>query len=72
MLGLLQQEPEAFLKGGTPAGGLADSEIDELIEQRLKAREEKNWSESDRIRDVLKAEGIVLEDGAHGTSWRRG
>ena len=72
LLGLLQQEPEAFLKGGAPLGGLADAEVDGLIAQRLQARQDKNWAESDRIRDLLKAEGIVLEDGPQGTSWRRG
>jgi cysteinyl-tRNA synthetase len=46
--------------------------IDELIEQRLQARADKNWADADRIRDELSAAGIVIEDGAKGTRWRRG
>jgi cysteinyl-tRNA synthetase len=71
LLGLLQQDPESFLKGSGHGGELDDAQIDALIQQRLQARQEKNWAESDRIRDRLKADGIVLEDGPQGTSWRR-
>jgi cysteinyl-tRNA synthetase len=52
-------------------GGLQDEEIEALIEQRTTARQNKDWAESDRIRDELKAQGIILEDGAGGTTWRR-
>ena len=45
--------------------------IDALVGDRVAARKAKNWAESDRIRDALAAEGIALEDGASGTSWRR-
>mgnify|MGYP002777075473 CR=1 FL=1 len=45
--------------------------IDALVEQRRAARAAKDWAESDRIRDALAAEGVVLEDGPAGTSWRR-
>jgi cysteinyl-tRNA synthetase len=74
VLGLLQTEPEAFFKAGT---GTADNVIDEaaiesLIQQRLDARSNKNWAEADRIRDVLSDQGIVLEDAAGKTTWRRG
>jgi len=72
MLGILQRQPAEFLKAGAPAGGLTDAEIESLIQQRLAARAAKNWAESDRIRDELKARGVLLEDGKGGTSWRRG
>ena len=72
VLGLLQDDPDAFLKGGAEEGGLGDNEIDALIEQRTAAKQEKNWAEADRIRDELQAQGIILEDGASGTTWRRG
>ena len=71
LIGLLHQEPETFLRGGENQEGASADDIDELILQRNKARDEKNWSESDRIRDVLKAQGIVLEDTGGMTTWRR-
>ncbi|MBP9989714.1 MAG: cysteine--tRNA ligase [Ruminococcus sp.] len=48
-----------------------DDEIEKLIEQRTQARKDKNWAEADRIRDELKAQGIVLEDTAQGVKWHR-
>ena len=45
--------------------------LDALIEQRNIARQKKDWAESDRIRDELKAQGVILEDGAAKTTWRR-
>ena len=73
VLGLLQEDADAFMKGGISAGdGLSDAAIDALIEQRSTAKQEKNWAESDRIRDELQAQGVVLEDSAAGTTWRRG
>jgi len=70
LLGLLERAPEDYMRGGV-AGGLQDTEIEALIQQRTAARQNKDWAESDRIRDELKALGIILEDGAGGTSWRR-
>ncbi len=73
VLGLLQDDPEHFLKGGVAAvDGPSDEEIDALIQQRLDARQNKDWAEADRLRDELQAMGIVLEDSAGGTTWRRG
>ena len=52
--------------------GLSNNEIDALIAKRLAARKAKNWAESDRIRDELKARGVILEDRPDGTTdWRR-
>ena len=48
-----------------------DAEIDAMIEARQAARKEKNWAEADRIRDELKAMGIILEDTPQGVKWKR-
>ena len=71
VLGLLQSDPESFLKETDEASGLASVEIEQWILQRNAARTHKNWKESDRIRDWLKDQGVILEDGATGSSWRR-
>ncbi len=69
VLGVLQLEPEAFLQAGA-AGKVDAAEVEALIAARLQARAEKNWAESDRIRDQITAMGVVLEDGKGGTTWR--
>ena len=52
---------------------LTDAAIDQLIVERAAARKAKNFKESDRIRDVLAASGVALEDQPGGkTLWRRG
>jgi cysteinyl-tRNA synthetase len=72
-LGLLQQDPETWFKWqALGQSGLSDADIDAQIVARLDARKAKNYSESDRIRDALAASGIILEDSAGGTTWRRG
>ena len=72
-LGLLERDSDAFLQGANEAEGegLSSSDIEGLIAQRLEARTNKDWAGSDRIRDELAEQGIVLEDGAGGTTWRR-
>jgi cysteinyl-tRNA synthetase len=72
-LGLLQQDADAWFRR-TPAGasGPNDAEIEAAIAARQAARKAKDFKESDRIRDELKAKGVVLEDGPKGTTWRRG
>lgn len=69
LLGLLQLEPDVFLQAGA-TGKVDAAEVEGLIQARLTARAEKNWAESDRIRDQLTAMGVVLEDGKGGTTWR--
>ena len=69
LLGVLQMSPDAFLQAGA-AGKVDAAEVEALIAARLQARSEKNWAESDRIRDQLTAMGVVLEDGKGGTTWR--
>ncbi|EWH09555.1 cysteinyl-tRNA ligase [Catenovulum agarivorans DS-2] len=71
LLGILQQSPEDFFKGGVDAQDDEVAEIEALIEQRLQARKDKNWALADEARDKLTAMGIVLEDGPSGTQWRR-
>lgn len=70
-LGLLQQDPEAFLRGKSGVG-LNVGEIDRQIAARTAARKMGDYARSDRIRDELTAAGIVLEDTPEGTLWRRG
>jgi cysteinyl-tRNA synthetase len=71
VLGLLQRDAADFLQAGAAGEGMSEMEIDALILARQVARQTKNFAESDRIRDQLVAAGIVLEDGAGGTTWRR-
>ncbi|MGR6980675.1 cysteine--tRNA ligase [Testudinibacter sp. P27/CKL/0425] len=70
VLGILQQQPEAFLQAGSNDDEVA--EIEALIQQRNQARADKNWAAADEARDKLNNMGIVLEDGANETTWRKG
>ncbi len=63
IIGILEQVSDAASE--------EDAEIDALVEERLAARKAKNWARADEIRDELKARGILLEDSAAGTRWRR-
>ncbi|PJG85702.1 cysteine--tRNA ligase [Conservatibacter flavescens] len=69
VLGLLSQDPEAFLKGDTQDDEVAA--IETLITQRNTARANKDWAKADEARNQLTAMGIVLEDGPNGTTWRK-
>jgi cysteinyl-tRNA synthetase len=67
-LGLLERDPDVFRKGK----GDDDDEIEDLIAQRINARNQKDWVESDRLRDELAERGVVLEDRPDGsTDWSR-
>jgi cysteinyl-tRNA synthetase len=72
VLGLLQDDPEQYLRAGASAGGLADEDVERLIEQRTEARRQRDFAAADRVRDKLAAQGVVLEDRpGGGTDWRR-
>jgi cysteinyl-tRNA synthetase len=74
LLGLLQREPDEFLKGGlaaAQAGALDDAMIARQIEARTAAKARRDYAEADRIRQDLLQQGVVLEDGPGGTIWRR-
>ena len=76
ILGLLQVEPDNYLREtatvtDSAAAGISEAAVEELIARRISAREQKDWAEADRLRDELEGHGIVLEDGAGGTTWRR-
>jgi cysteinyl-tRNA synthetase len=76
ILGLLQTEPEFYFRESasvqTPETGvMPEVEIEDLLARRITARETKDWTEADRIRDQLDAAGVVIEDGSSGTTWRR-
>ncbi|WP_439107046.1 cysteine--tRNA ligase [Congregibacter sp.] len=74
LLGILQQDPLEWLQGddANSAAGLDAAAIEALIEERASAKLDKNYARADEIREELTAAGIVLEDSAEGTLWRRG
>ena len=71
ILGLLQQDPEAFLQGEAKEGELNAEQIEALIEQRADAKKARDFAEADRVRDELAAQGIILKDSREGTTWFR-
>ncbi len=71
VIGLLQGDAEAFLKGDADDDGLSDEQVEALIQQRIDAKQAKAWTEADRIRNELQAQGVIVEDGAGGSRWRR-
>ncbi len=73
LMGLFGSDPDAWFRWSSDAGeSLSDADIEALVARRIEARKEKDFAEADRVRDQLAEAGIVLEDGAGGTAWRRG
>jgi cysteinyl-tRNA synthetase len=71
VLGLLEQEPQAFLHGGTDSADDDVMVIEAKIAARIAAKKAKDFGEADRIRAELLADGVALEDSPQGTIWRR-
>jgi cysteinyl-tRNA synthetase len=72
VLGVLQQDPDSYLKRSAGSKSLSDTEVEGLLASRREARSAKDFAESDRIREILSAAGILLEDKPGGrTEWRR-
>ncbi len=71
IIGLLEADAGEFLKSSVGEDNLSDALIEQKIAQRQQAKIDKNWALADQIRDELTAAGIILEDSAEGTRWRR-
>ncbi len=71
IIGLLEADAAEFLKSSVTDDGLSDESIDQKVAQRHQAKADKDWTLADQIRDELTGAGIILEDSADGTRWRR-
>jgi cysteinyl-tRNA synthetase len=71
LIGLLQQDPEQWFTDSGKAEQISAADIEALIAERVQAKQDKNFARADEVRDILKAQGVVLEDSRAGTQWRR-
>jgi len=71
ILGLLEADAAEYLKSSVTENGLSDTEIEQMIASRQQAKTDKNWTLADQIRNELTQAGIIIEDSADGTRWRR-
>jgi cysteinyl-tRNA synthetase len=70
LMGLLQQDPDAWFQSGE-ADQISSDEIEQLIAERVQAKLDKNYVRADEIRSHLESEGVLLEDSREGTKWKR-
>ena len=70
ILGLLQQAPDVFLKGGQgQSAPMDEAAIEAKIAQRAEAKANRDFALADSIRDALAEQGIILKDSREGTTW---
>jgi len=70
LMGLLQQDPDAWFQSGEE-GQISPGQIEQLIAERVQAKLDKNYARADEIRSHLESEGVLLEDSREGTKWKR-
>lgn len=70
VLGLLQQDPDTFRQGGTTDAGFM-AEVEAVIAAISEARKNKDFAQSDLLRDQLKAQGVIVEFSREGIKWRK-
>ncbi len=71
LLGVLEQDPQAWLQDTTAQSSISEQEVEALIAQRQQAKLESNYARADEIRETLAARGVLLEDSREGTRWKR-
>lgn len=71
MMGLLGNDPEQWFTDSASSSGPTAEDIEHRLAARLEARARKDFAAADAVRDELQAQGIELEDGPEGTTWRR-
>jgi cysteinyl-tRNA synthetase len=71
LLGILEQDAQGWLQGAASADAISAADIEALIEERQRAKLDKNYTRADEIREELLGQGVVLEDSREGTQWKR-
>lgn len=70
VIGLLERSPQVYLRAA-PGGELDAAQIEAMIAARAEAKKARDFASADRLRDELKAAGVILDDSPQGTTWRR-